>query len=274
MSQLGYIEGQNLVLESRFAQGQYERLPALAAELVQVGVEVMVTVTTPAAHAAKDATTTIPIVMASVSNPVERGLIASLARPGGNLTGVANSPGQGLSGKLLELLKDAVPAISRIGVFWDSTFQRLEGIKALAQVLGMTVLPVDLRDMVVSEHFTAAFATMLQERAEALYVTSAAPNARHYQHIVDFATAHRLPTMFQDSRAVEAGGLMSYYQDWADQRRRAAAYVDKILKGVKPADLPVEQSMKFELVLNLKTAEALGITFPPHLLVLADQVIK
>jgi putative ABC transport system substrate-binding protein len=274
MSQLGYIEGQNLVLERRFAHGQYERLPALAAELVQVGVEVMVTVTTPAAHAAKNATTTIPIVMASVSNPVERGLIASLARPGGNLTGVANSPGRGLSGKLLEMLKDAVPATSRVGVFWDSTFQSLEGIKAPAQVLGMTVLPVDVRDMVVSEHFTAAFATMLQERAEALYVTAAAPNARHYQHIVDFATAHRLPTMFQDSRAVEAGGLMSYYQNWADQRRRAAVYVDKILKGAKPADLPVEQSMKFELVINLKTATALDLTIPPLLLFQADKVIK
>jgi putative ABC transport system substrate-binding protein len=274
MHQLGYIEGQNLVLESRFVQGQYERLPALAAELVQLGVEVMVTVTTPAALVAKDATTTIPFVMAGVSNPVEHGLVASLARPGGNLTGVTTGPGPGFSGKLLELLKEAVPAISRVGVFWDSTFQTLRGYEAAAQVLGLTVLAVDVREMVVPEHFAAAFATILQGRAEALVVTAAAPNARHYQHLVDVATAHRLPTMFQDPHAVEAGGLMSYYLNWADQRRRAAVYVDKILKGAKPADLPVQQPMRLELVINLKTAKAFGLTIPPTLLFQAEKVIQ
>ena len=271
---LGYTEGQNLVLEGRFARGQSERLPALAAELVQLGVDVIVTNTTPAALAAKDATTTIPIVMAVVNTPVERGLVASLAQPGGNLTGLDNSPGPGFLGKQFELLKEAAPAISRVGVFWDSTFQRLRGFEAAAQALGMTVLSVDVQEMVVPEHFAAAFATMLQERAEALFVMAAAQNARHYQHIVAFATAHRLPTMFQARRAVEAGGLMSYYLNSDDLRRRAAVYVDKILKGAKPADLPVERPTTFELVINLTTAKAFGLTIPPTLLFQADKVIQ
>ena len=273
MHQLGYIEGQNLVLEGRFARGQAERLPALAAELVQLGVDVLVTISTPAALAAKDATTTIPIVMASVSQPVERGLVASLAQPGGNLTGQSNEPGQGIGGKQLEILKEAVPTLSRVGVFWNSTFQTptLRGIEAAAQALGITVLPVDIQQ---PEHVDAAFATMRQERAEALVVTAAAQNVRHYQQIVDFATTHRLPTMFQARGAVEAGGLMSYYLDWADLRRRAAVYVDKILRGAKPADLPIEQPTTFELVINLKTAKAFGLTLPPTLLFRADKVIQ
>jgi len=272
MRPLGYIEGQNLVLEGRFARGQAERLPALAAELVQLRVDVIVTVSTPAALAAKDATTKIPIVMASVSQPVERGLVASLAQPGGNLTGQSNEPGQELGGKQLELLKEAVPTLSRVGVFWNSTFQTptLRGIEAAAQALGITVLPVDIQQ---PEHVHAAFAAMLEERAEALLVTAAAQNVRHYQQIADFATTHRLATMFQAREAVEAGGLMSYYQNWADQRRRAAVYVAKILQGAKPADLPVEQPTTFELVLNLKTAKALGLTLSPVFLYRADKVI-
>ena len=271
MHQLGYIEGQNLVLEGRFARGQAERLPVLAAELVQLEVDVLVTASTPAALAAKDATTTIPIVMASVSNPVERGLVASLARPGGNLTGQSNTPGPAFSGKQLEILKEAMLTLSRVGVFWNSTFQTLRGIEAAAQALGLAVLSADIQQ---PEHVDAAFAVMLQERAEALVVTAAAQNIRHMQQIVEFATVHRLPTMFQARGAVEAGGLMSYYLNWADQRRRAAVYVDKILQGVKPADLPVEQPTTFELVINLKTAKALGMTMPPSLLLLADEVIK
>jgi ABC-type uncharacterized transport system substrate-binding protein len=274
LPQLGYIEGQNLVLEGRFARGQSERLPALAAELVQLGVDVIVTITTPAAFAAKDATTTIPIVMAGVRRPVESGLVASLAQPGGNLTGLDNSPGPGSGGKQLELLKEAVPAISHVGVFWDSTFQDFKGFEPYAQALGMTLLSVDVREMVVPEHFEAAFATVLQERAEALLVTPAAPNSRHLQHIVDFATAHRLPTLFQDRRAVEMGGLMSYYLNWDDLRRRAAVYVAKILQGTKPTDLPVERFTRLELVINLKTAKAFGLTIPPMLLFQADEVIQ
>jgi putative tryptophan/tyrosine transport system substrate-binding protein len=273
MRQLGYIEGQNLALEGRFAHGQAERLPTLAAELVQLGVDVLVTISTPAALAAKDATTRIPIVMASVSQPVERGLVVNLAQPGGNLTGQSNEPGTELGGKQLEILKEAVPTLSRVGVFWNATFQTptLRAIEAAAQALGITVLPVDIQE---PAHVEAAFATMLQERAEALVVTAAAQNVRHYQQIADFATTHRLPTMFQARGAVEAGGLMSYYLDWAAQRRRAAVYVDKILKGAKPADLPVEQPTKFEFVINLKTAKALGLTIPPTLLFQADEVIR
>jgi putative ABC transport system substrate-binding protein len=274
LPQLGYIEGQNLVLEGRFARGQSERLPALAAELVQLGVDVIVTISTPAALAAKDATTTIPIVMAGVRQPVESGLVASLAQPGGNLTGFDNTPGPGYSGKQLELLKEAVPAISRVGVFWDSTFQNLTGLEPYAQALGMTLLSVDVRAMVVPEHFEAAFATVLQERAEALFVTAASPNSRHLRHIVDFATAHQLPTMFQERRAVEIGGLMSYALNWDDLRRRAAVYVAKILRGTKPTDLPVERVMRLELVINLKTAKAFGLTIPPTLLFQADEVLR
>jgi putative ABC transport system substrate-binding protein len=201
--------------------------------------------------------------MAGARQPVESGLVASLAQPGGNLTGLDNSAGPGSGGKQLELLKEAVPAISRVGVFWDSTFQNFKGFEPYAQALGMTLLSVDVREMVVPEHFEAAFATVLQERAEALLVTPAAPNSRHLQHIVDFATAHRLPTMFLDRRAVEIGGLMSYYLNWDDLRRRAAVYVAKILQGTKPTDLPVERFTRFELVINLKTARAFGLMIPP-----------
>jgi putative ABC transport system substrate-binding protein len=271
LRQLGYVEGQNLVLEGRFARGEAERLPALATELVQLGVDVLVTFSTPAALAAKAATTTIPIVMASVSNPVELGLVASLARPGGNVTGQSNIPGPEFNGKQLELLKEAVPALSRVGVFWNSAFQMLRGIEAGAQALGMTVLAVDVQQ---PEHVDAAFTTMLQERAEALLVMSAAQNVRHLQKIVEFARTHRLPTMFDGRYAVEAGGLMSYYQSWPAQRRRAAVYVDKILHGAKPGDLPVEQPTTFELVINLKTAEELGLTIPPTLLFRAEKVIQ
>jgi len=268
---LGYVEGQNLVIEERYAEGDDKRLPALAAELVRLRVEVLVTAFTRAALAAKDATTTIPIVMSGVTNPVERGLVASLARPGGNLTGLANSPGPEFVGKQIELLKAAVPAVSRVGVFWDSTFQDLKEFEAAAHALGLTVLAADVQK---PEHVDAAFATMLQERAEALFVTAAAQNVRHLNQIVEFATVHRLPTMFQNASAVEAGGLMSYFLDWAALRRHSAVYVDKILKGAKPADLPVEQPTTFELILNLKTAKALGITIPPSLLLLADKVIQ
>jgi putative ABC transport system substrate-binding protein len=268
---LGYVEGQNLVIEQRYAEGDDERLPALAAELVRLRVEVLVTAFTRAALAAKDATTTIPIVMSGVSQPVERGLVASLAHPGGNLTGLANTPGPEFAGKQIELLKEAVPTLSRLGVLWDSTFQDVREYEAAAQALGLTVIAADVQK---PEHVAAAFATMLQERAEALFVTAAAQNVRYYPQIIEFATVHRLPTMFHDRSAVEAGGLMSYNLNWPDLRRYSAVYVDKILKGAKPADLPVERPTTFELVINLKTAQALGITLPPDLLVLADKVIQ
>ena len=274
MRQLGYIEGQNLVLEGRFAQGQFDRLPVLAAELVQRGVDVLVVPSTPAARAAKDATRTIPIVMMGLAAPVDSGLVANLARPGGNLTGLANNPGPVFRGKGLALLKEAVLAISRVGVFLDSTFQDIRDSEPAAKALGITLLQVDVRVLVGPEHFEAAFATLLRERVEALSVTAAASNDRYLKQILDFATTHRLPTLFHERKAVEAGGFMVYYVNMDDQHRRAAAYVAKIVQGAKPADLPVEQPMKLELIINLKTAKALGITIPPSVLFQADEVIQ
>jgi putative ABC transport system substrate-binding protein len=273
LAHLGYVEGHNLVLEGRFAQGNRDRLPALAAELVQLGVEVIVTATTPAALTAKDATTMIPIVMAGVVMPVEHGLATSFARSGGNVTGLTNHPGPGFTGKRLALLKDAVPAISRVGVFWDSTFQStsFSDAEAAAQALGITAVSLDVQR---PEHFDAAFATVLQERVDALVVSAAQQHISHANRIIDFATTHRLPTMFYEPGSVEAGGLMAYSVDWSSIRQRAAVYVDKILRGAKPADLPVEQPTKFELVINLKAAQALGLTIPPTLLFQADKVIK
>ncbi|MBI3326658.1 MAG: ABC transporter substrate-binding protein [Nitrospinae bacterium] len=211
--------------------------------------------------------------MAGVSNPVERGLVTSFARPGGNVTGVTHSPGPGFASKRLEMLKEAAPQIARVGVFWDSTLVTEMGeIQTAAQALGMTVLSADVPDQEPGK-FDPAFAMLTQERADALYVFSIYREA-HGKRLVEFANAHRLPTMFGDRRFVEAGGLMSYSTDWSHLRRRAATYVHKILHGAKPGDLPVEQPMRFELVINLKTAQALGITIPPTLLILADEVIK
>jgi putative ABC transport system substrate-binding protein len=227
-----------------------------------------------AALAAQQATTTIPIVMAGADNPVELGLVASLARPGGNITGLSNVATE-VSGKQLELLKEVVPELSRLAVLWNSTtaaevhtFSRLQ---AAAKALGLTVLAADVHE---PGQLDAAFAVITQEGANALYVPPNTLNTTYAQRIIEFATAKRLPTMYGDKRAVAAGGLMSYWPDRAEYRRRAAVYVDKILKGAKPADLPVEQPMRFEMVINLKTAKALGITIPPSLLVLADEVIQ
>jgi putative ABC transport system substrate-binding protein len=273
LRQLGYLEGQNLMIEGRFAKQQLERLPALAAELVRLPVDVLVTVSTPVALAATRATTTVPIVMAGVSQPVERGLIGSLARPGGNATGLTHNPGPGFASKQLQLLKEAAPEISRVAVFWDSRYvlPGFQEVQTAAQALGLTVLSVDVQEPTSLDH---AFATMIPERVEALFVFPILQNNVHAKHIVDFAMANRLPTMFGDKRAVEGGGLISYWTDWDDVRRRAATYVDKIFKGATPADLPVEQPMKFELVINLKTAQALGLTIPPRLLFQADAIIR
>jgi len=271
LRELGWAEGQHIVLEVR--TGERAQFPDLAAELVRLPVDVMVTFSTPAALAATSATKTIPIVMASVSNPVERGLVASLAHPGGNVTGVTHNPGPGFVGKQLEMLKEAAPQISRVGVFWDSTLVTEMGeIHTAAQALGMTVLSADVPDQEPGK-FAPAFATLTQERADALYVFSIYREA-HVKRLVDFANTNRLPTMFGDRRFVEAGGLMSYWTDRPNLGRRAAAYVDKILKGAKPGDLPVERPLRFELVINLKTAQALGLTIPPSVLFQADEVIR
>ncbi len=275
MRQLGYLEGQNIVIEGRFAERKLERLSDLAAELVGLKVDVIVTITTPAAQAAKNATATIPVVMAGSSDPVELGLVASLARPGGNVTGVTNNPGSGFAGKQLQLLKEAAPTILRVAIIHDlSIAPEARGWAAMqdaARTLSLTLLSKDVR---TAEDFDSAFAAIVREHADALVVLPNALNGAHTKRIVDFATQNRLPTMFGDGNAVKAGGFMSYWTNWADLRRRAAIYVDKILKGAKPADLPVEEPTKFELVINLKTAKALGITIPQTVLIRADEVIQ
>ena len=274
LRELGYREGQNLAIEFRDAEGKPDRLPALAAELVQLHVDVIVTHPTNAARAAKHATTLIPIVMAGADDPVRTGLVASLARPGGNMTGVS-SFGPDLSGKRLELLKEAVPALSRIAVLWNAADRgmtlRFEQMQAAALALGETVYPLGVHD---ATQVDSALTAMTQERPDALFVITDVLTVRHWGRIVDFASQNQLPTLFEYREPVVAGGLIAYGPSQADLHRRAAYYVDRILKGAKPVDLPVEQPMRIELVINVKTAQALGLTIPPTLLFLADEVIK
>jgi ABC-type uncharacterized transport system substrate-binding protein len=274
MRALGYVEGQHFVLEVRAAAGQYERLPALAAELVRLPVDVLLAVTTPAALAAKQATTTIPIVMMGVGDPVGSGLVISLARPGGNVTGLASLDSE-LVGKQLELLKDVLPTVSHVAILSNPanpahalTMQRAE---VAAQRLGVRLHRVEARS---PEAFDSAFAAMTRAHAGALLVVGSAVLVEHSRRFAELAATSRLPTMHNARPFVEAGGLMAYAPSRLDIRRRAAVYVDKILKGAKPADLPVEQPTKYELIINLKTAQALGITVPPSLLLLADEVIQ
>jgi len=274
MRALGYVEGQNLVMEYRYAAGQYERFPALAAELVRLPVDVLLAVITPAALALKNATTTIPIVMVSVGDPVGSGLVASLARPGGNITGLASLSPE-LVGKQLEFLKEALPTVSRVAVLWNpanpSHALTLPEVDVAAQRLGVQLHRVEARG---PEAFDRAFAAMTSAHAGALLVLGDSIFLQHRRRLAELATTSHLLTMHQVRPLVEAGGLMSYAASAPDLQRRAATYVDKILKGAKPADLPVEQPTKFELVINLKTAEALGITIPPTLLFQADEVIR
>jgi putative ABC transport system substrate-binding protein len=270
----GYVVGQQVVVEFRSALGKPDRLPGLAAELVRLPVDMIVTSSTAAAQAAKEATSTIPIVMMGVSGPVERGLIASLARPGGNVTGLTNNPGAGWDSKQLQLLKEAAPKVSRVALLHSGAppeIGMLRGLETVGPALGVTILSAEVRD---SDGLTSAFSMIAQQRAEALLVTPSPLNYRLLKPIVEFAATNRLPTMFGDRAYVDAGGLMSYWTNWNDLARRAAYYVAKILKGAKPADLPVEQPTKFELVINLKTAKALGLTIPPSVLARADEVIE
>jgi putative ABC transport system substrate-binding protein len=271
----GYREGQNLVFERRFSEGNAERFPAFAAELVRLKVDLILVRTTPAALAAKHVTQTIPIVITTANDPVGAGLVASLARPGGNVTGLSVLAPE-LSGKRLELLKEVMPGMTRVAVLWNaanpanaSVWQEMQ---AAARALGLLLQSQAVRE---PQDLEDALARTAQARPDALLVLGDALIYTYLQHIAEFATQERLPSVFPDAReACVAGCLMSYGPDILDVFRRAATYVDKILKGAKPADLPVEQPTKFELVLNLKTAKALGITFPPTLLVLADEVIQ
>ena len=274
---LGYIEGRDVVIEYRDAEGKYERLPALAADLVGRKVDVIVVTSTPAALAARQATRSIPIVLAWVADPVGSGLITSLARPGGNVTGLSALAPE-LVGKRLELLKQAVPGASRIAVlrhpgdYGDRTEREmLTEADVAARVLGVRLQVVEARG---AEDFDRAFSDMTRARADAVTVQSTNIFFIERRRLVEVAAKHRLPTMYLAREFVDAGGLMSYAANVADLSRRAATYVDKILKGTKPGDLPVEQPIKFELVINLKTAKALGLTISPSLLARADRVIE
>jgi putative ABC transport system substrate-binding protein len=273
LRELGYVEGQTIVLEARWAEGTLDRLPDLATELVQRQVDVLVAVGVPAAQAAQHATRAIPIV-ALMGDPVEMGLVASLARPAGNLTGVSGQT-TAVSGKLLELLKEAVPQASRVAVLWNAAnpgkVLAWQETQSAAQTLGVTLQSVEVR---TPADFERAFTALTRGHPDALITFMEGLTIAHRRQIGDFTTQHRLPMMAENRVFVEAGGLMSYGVRPRELYGHLAVYVDKILKGVKPADLPVEQPLKFELVLNLKTAKALGLTMPPSLLLLADEVIQ
>jgi len=272
---LGYVEGRNILIEYRWANGQFDRLPALATELVRARVNVIVAANTPAALAARNATSTIPIILVTSGDPVGSGLVASLARPGGNVTGLSLMPTLAISGKQLELLKEAFPTITHVAVLANPanppTAGLLTEIERAALSLGLRLRIVQVRD---SKEFGDAFATIKNERVPALLVIADPLVAENRDGIVAFAAANRLPAIYPYRLFVDAGGLMSYGADLSDLHRRAAIYVDRILKGAKPAELPIEQPTKFELVVNLKTAKALGLTIPPSLLRRADHVIQ
>lgn len=277
LQELGYAEGRNILIEYRLADGSIERLHELAAELARLDVDVVVAGSTPGARAALKATTTIPIVSPAMGDPVGDGLVASLARPGGNLTG-STMLGPHLVAKRLELLREALPAMSRLGILWhpgafgDSTMKEmLQETEVAARTFGMRPLFAAVRR---AEEFERAFATMQGGGADALFVFPSVMLFLERQRIVTLATRHRLPSAFNNAEAVELGALLGYGVSIFDLARRAARYVDKILKGARPADLPIEQPTTFELVINLKTARALGITVPPSLLLRADRVLE
>ena len=271
---LGYVEGKSITLETRSSEGRNDRYPELASELVRLNVNIIVTWGTPATLAAKQATTTIPIVMASVGDPVRSCLVKSLAHPGGNVTG-STVLGPGLAAKRLELLKEALPHMSRVAFLWNPANpdqkSSFNAVQAGARALGVTVQSVEARS---GEELEQALAAMKQSHPSALLMTADGVHQRYIGRIVAFTSEARLPAMYQLKEAVDRGGLMSYGANLPDLSRRVANYVDKILKGVKPADLPVEQPTKFELVINLKTAKALELTIPPSLLGRADEVIQ
>jgi len=272
LHELGWVEGQNITFESRSAEGERERLPALAAELVQLQVDLIVAMGgTPVVRAAKEATSTIPIVMATGGpDPVRDGLVASLARPGGNVTGVSTFPGVELAGKRVELLKEALPQVLRVAVLaYPGGRSAEEETRRAAQRLGLEVHVVAARG---AAEFDEAFATMTRAGAEALIVLPATEFNNARRRIVDLVTTSGLPAIYEHRRFVDAGGLMSYGPNLDVVVRRAAFYVDRILQGIKPADLPVEQPERIELVVNLKTAQALGLTLPPAFLFQADEV--
>jgi putative ABC transport system substrate-binding protein len=271
---LGYVEGRNITIAYRFTEGQADRLPELVAELIRLQVDVLVTDGDVAIRAAKHATTTIPIVMAVSGDPVGVGLVASLARPGGNITGLSMMLPE-VSGKRLEFLQEAVAKLSHVAVLWDPTAPAspiaFKETQTAAHALGLQLQSLEVRG---PDEFDQAFAAMTREHADALVVLSNPLFFSHRRQLAELTVRHRLPAIFYLKEYTEAGGLMAYGADAADMYRRAATYVDKILKGAMPADVPVEQPIKFVLCINLKAAQALGLTISPTLLFQADEVIR
>ena len=273
LQELGYIEGKNILVEYRYIEGKRDRVPSLVAELVQLKVDVLVSPNLPAIRAAKQATKTIPIVMVINWDPVAEGLIDSLARPGGNITGLSRLT-RDLSGKRLELLKEVVPGISRVGVLDDADayLKAFKDYQAAGRALKIQLQSLEIRGP--NPDVEGVFQAAVKSRIRALIATQITVLLPYTEKIADLAIKNRLPLMFETGSSVEAGGLMSYAASDADLFRRAAIYVDKILKGAKAVELPVEQPTKFELVINLKTAKQIGLTIPPNVLARADKVIK
>jgi putative tryptophan/tyrosine transport system substrate-binding protein len=273
LRELGYVEGQNITIESRWAEGKYDRYPALAGDLVRLKVDVIVTVGGAATQAAKQATRTIPIVMSVVIDPLGGGLVPSLARPGGNVTGL--SVMTELVGKQLEVLKEVVPKLSRVAVLMNpanpGSLPQLREAEVAARALALRLQTLEAR---VPQEIDSAFAAITRERAGALVVLADAIFTNQVRQIAELAVKSRLPSIYGLREYVEAGGLMVYSPNTLELERRAATYVDKILKGAKPANLPIEQPTNFDLVINLKTANVLGLTIPPSLLLRADQVVE
>src|SRR6516225_4703654 len=274
MTEHGYVDGQNVILEQRWAEGRSERFPELVSEVIGLKADVIVAVSLPAAFAAKNATKAIPIVFIA-GDPLGSGLVSGLARPGGNLTGFSLSLGDEFSSKWLELLKEAVPSISRVAVLWNpvnpASSHYVTVLRDAAEKLGVTLQPHEVSD---PDQFNGAFATMVAERAQALIVVVDPLTVRYRDRLVELAMRNRLPAMYGFREFVDAGGLIAYGVNVPHLCRRAALYMDKIIKGATPAELPVEQPTRFELVINLKTAKALGVEIPPMLLALADEVIE
>ena len=274
LQELGYEEGRNIVIEYRWADGKYDQFPALVAELIAAKVDAIVTAGTPAALAVKKATTTVPLVMVAVGDPVGTGLVPSLARPGGNLTGLS-SVAPDLEGKRLQLLREVVPALSHVAMFINSLnpfhISSMKQARTAAQAMG---IKLQLHDIRKSEDLDDAFAAIRKERPDALLILADRVFLHNRERMMDFTREQRLPNVNAYKELVEVGGLMSYGPSYEDMHKRAAIYVDKILKGAKPADLPIEQPSKFTFIINLKTAKALGVTVPSQLLGLADQLIE
>jgi putative ABC transport system substrate-binding protein len=274
LRELGYVEGQSLVVERRYSEGRAERFPEFAAELVRLKADIIIVTTTPAALAVKSATNIVPVVFPTAIDPVGAGVVPSLARPAGNITGSTTQAPE-IVAKRLQLLKEAIPHLSRVAVLWNAANPANAGqwreVQSAARALGLTLQSREVRG---PRDFERVFAAMVRERPDALLFIVDGLTIQHGEEIVDFVTKYQIPSIFDRAYLAKAGGLMSYGADVAELWRRAALLVDRILKGAKPADLPIEQPEKFELVVNRKTAKALGLTIPPSLLQRADQVIE